>query len=187
MSVELTKALDILAGEARDFGEAIDAELEVAAAGDDTERAQASERAAEFWRILFADLEAGLTAADSARAIERAAAERARALRDHFAAQVAAAERRIDIIDEAVRRALVAAAAAGGKETIRVRGARVNVGLVHKPAAVVLEIPVELLPRAFQRVKIEPDKRAIAEALKAGEEVTGAKLERGLRVDWRGA
>lgn len=182
----LRKSLELLQREAEDFGDAIDAELE-AVGTEGAAREAAAQRAAGFWEILFADLESGLAAADTTRAMCRAAAERLRTLRDHFDAQLRDAERRLNVVDAAVKRALLAAAAAAGQETIRIRGPRVNVGLSRLPPSVVVEVPPELLPREFQRVKVEADKKALAAAIKSGGEVQGVRLESGLRVDWRGA
>lgn len=186
-AVDIRETLALIEREADDFGDAIEAEMEAAAAAEGAEREEARRRAAGFWEILFADIEAGLAAADSTRAIYRSSIERLRALRDHFDAQLSDAERRLELVNEAVKRALIAAAAAAGQETIRIKGARVNCGLARTQPSVVVEVPAELLPRTYQRVKVEPDKKALAAALKGGQEVPGVRLEHGLRVDWRGA
>ena len=186
MTFDMGKHLELLTREAEDFGDAIDAELAAAESGEE-ERSQALARAAEFWALLFADLQSGLGAADAARAGLKSARERLKSLRDHYEGQLRDVERRLEVADEAVRRALLAAAKAAGTDTIRVKGERVNVGLVRTPARVVVDVPAELLPRSCQRVSVEPDKKALASALKGGEEIPGVRLERGLRVDWRGA
>lgn len=181
--IDIASTIEVITKEARDIGEAVDAVLEADEVADE----EAREHAETLYRILFEDVEAGLAAVDSARALELAGLQRAKAIADHYARQAKEAERRLEVIDGFALRALKAAAEAAGQETIRIKGQRVNVGLVRTPPSVVVDVPAELLPRAFQRVKIEPDKKALGAALKRGEEVPGVHHESGVRVDWRGA
>ncbi len=58
-------------------------------------------------------------------------------------------------------------------------GTELHKAKLRKPSHSVLITNIELIPQAFKRVSVEPDKQAIAEALKKGESVEGAELSLG--------
>lgn len=55
-------------------------------------------------------------------------------------------------------------------------GTELHKAKLRKPSQVVLITNQELIPKEFKRISIEPDKRAIGDALKQGQAVAGAEL-----------
>lgn len=188
-STDIDEIMASIEAEVRDFGEAIDLELEAADLGDD----RAAQHAADMIERMFVDLGSGLEAYDAWSARQAAAEAQVRRLVEHYKAQLDAVLERQERAEAAVLRVLVAAAEKKGLKTLtgehRIRTARINVGLAATPARLVLDKALEespeLLPREFQRRKVEADKAAIKAAIKAGTEVRGAELVTGVRIDRR--
>lgn len=64
----------------------------------------------------------------------------------------------------------------------KIKGLSTSFTIIQNQPTVEIGLPPEALPAQFQRVipaSVEPDKRAIKDALKAGEDVTGCRLKPG--------
>ena len=71
---------------------------------------------------------------------------------------------------------------------LKIEGPHFAISIKRNPPAVYVEAP-ELVPAEFMRTPPPPpsvlDKKAVAEALKAGKDVPGCRLEQGTRLDIR--
>lgn len=139
--------------------------------------------------VLDEDLEARLDAiagsladkVDSCCAVVRTLEAEASALK---AEEARLAARRKTLANETARLVEYVGTCLRQAEVRKVRGARFTASLAKTPGKVALTVPEDQVPELFapRQTVIKVDRRAIADALKAGEELGFAHLEVGERV-----
>jgi len=139
-------------------------------------------QAAELRAVLEGDVEAFIHACQSARRMLLGQVAAAKAELELVRASMVRAEARLDALDGVV---IAALERYGEGKTCRVESERVSVGLAWKPGRVVIEewVPADLLPHRVKQV-IEPDKKAIKDAIEAGQKFAGVTVVRERRVNW---
>lgn len=128
---------------------------------DDDFRRDALEGETDFTRIM-----------DRLAKEVRLAKHKARSLAQ-FKAEVEQKIGRSHLAEERLRETMKALMDAAGLTKLRTDTAAISIG---KPPASVIITEAADIPRAFVRIKAEPDKKAIKEALEAGNHVPGAVL-----------